>query len=307
MPNSRRKRRGRRQAGTDAEGLAAIPQRPLRARHVLCGLADVRALPHAAEHRPRAGAARTGGRLRCHGSAMTITLERVPASGRRGMNSPPCCPATCAAWAWTPTTRTAAVLDRSRPLSLSDPRAGPDRRLRPGPATARQRRLRNGRVLRARLPRGACAQAARAVRAHPGAWRIGIMANNAGALRFWRTVAPQAACSRRASRWRRRILDAVLARRPTRVRPDRAAQDAQQVRVATPADTPAILAVDALAWRIRARQADHAVEQGQCRVALDARRIVGYVMQDHGFSDTASYRRRPPPLAGARRARAARP
>ena len=42
--------------------------------------------------------------------------------------------------------------------------------------------------------RGLGAQAARALfAAHPGAWRIGIMANNAGALRFWRTVAPQAA------------------------------------------------------------------------------------------------------------------
>ncbi|WZB64393.1 GNAT family N-acetyltransferase [Achromobacter xylosoxidans] len=41
--------------------------------------------------------------------------------------------------------------------------------------------------------RGLGAQAARALfAAHPGAWRIGIMANNAGALRFWRTVAPQA-------------------------------------------------------------------------------------------------------------------
>ena len=62
-------------------------------------------------------------------------------------------------------------------------------------------------------------------------------------------------------------------------------QDAQQVRVATPADTPAILAVDALALAdpARARQITRAIEQGQCRVAVDAGRIVGYVMQDHGF------------------------
>ena len=80
-------------------------------------------------------------------------------------------------------------------------------------------------------------------------------------------------------------------------------QDAQQVRVATPADTPAILAVDALALAdpARARQITRAIEQGQCRVAVDAGRIVGYVMQDHGFSDTALYRSSSsPPLAGAR-------
>lgn len=137
--------------------------------------------------------------------------------------------------------------------------------------------------------RGLGAQAARALfAAHPGAWRIGIMANNAGALRFWRTVAPQAAVQppREADGedgfWMLSLPGAPPTRASDQTAPP---QDAQQVRVATPADTPAILAVDALALAdpARARQITRAIEQGQCRVAVDAGRIVGYVMQDHGF------------------------
>ena len=154
--------------------------------------------------------------------------------------------------------------------------------------------------------RGAWARRPRALfAAHPGAWRIGIMANNAGALRFWRTVAPQAAVQPPQADgedgfWMLSLPGAPPTRASDQTAPP---QDAQQVRVATPADTPAILAVDALALAdpARARQITLAIEQGQCRVALDARRIVGYVMQDHGFSDTASYRSSSsPPLAGAR-------
>ena len=79
------------------------------------------------------------------------------------------------------------------------------------------------------------------------------MANNAGALRFWRTVAPQAAVQppREADGedgfWMLSLPGAPPTRASDQTAPP---QDAQQVRVATPADTPAILAVDALAWRI---------------------------------------------------------
>ena len=100
------------------------------------------------------------------------------------------------------------------------------------------------------------------------------MANNAGALRFWRTVAPQAAVQPPREADGEDILDAVSPGAPPTRASDQTAppQDAQQVRVATPADTPAILAVDALALAdpARARQITLAIEQGQCRVALDA-------------------------------------
>ncbi len=137
--------------------------------------------------------------------------------------------------------------------------------------------------------RGLGARAARALfAAHPGPWRIGVMADDAGALSFWRRVAPQAAVQppREADGadgfWMLSLPGAPSIRASGQTAPP---QDTQEVRVATPTDTPAMLAIDALALAdpARARQITLAVEQGQCRVAVDAGRIVGYVMQDHGF------------------------
>ena len=184
---------------------------------------------------------------------MTITLERVPAGPAREELTA-LLPGYLRGGRGRPLPVSAAVLDRSRPLSLSDPRAGPDRRLRPGPATARQRRLRNGRVLRAaRLPRaGPGAQAARAFAAHPGAWRIGIMATTparcaSGARSRRRRPQPPREADGEDGFWMLSLPGAPPTRASDQTAPP---QDAQQVRVATPADTPAILAVDALAWRI---------------------------------------------------------
>ena len=80
------------------------------------------------------------------------------------------------------------------------------------------------------------------------------MANNAGALRFWRTrpqaVQPPREADGEDGFWMLSLPGAPPTRASDQTAPP---QDAQQVRVATPADTPAILAVDALALADPAR------------------------------------------------------
>lgn len=144
-------------------------------------------------------------------------------------------------------------------------------------------------ILPAFQRRGLGARAARALfSAHPGAWRISVMVDNASALRFWRAVAPEA--SMQAPRvedgadgfWTL-FLPAHACDQRAQTLED--APGAPWIRLATPTDTPDLLATDALARSdpARARRITQAVEQGQCQIAVDADRIMGYVMQDHDF------------------------
>lgn len=202
---------------------------------------------------------------------MTITLERVPSSGPardelaallpdylRGLGADPDYPYL--PLYWTEAGRFPYLIrEQGRTAGFALVRQLPD---------SRAFEMAEFCVLPEFRGRGLGARAARALfAAHPGPWRIGVMADNAGALSFWRRVAPQAAVQppREADGadgfWMLSLPGAPSIRASGQTAPP---QDTQEVRVATPTDTPAMLAVDALALAdpARARQITLAAAAG---------------------------------------------